>query len=207
MVTINLVVAIGTDLIAVTVLAYGLYFRRYYRRDLMLAYVALNVGVLVVTSVLIYAEVGIVLGFGLFGILSIIRLRSDTVTQEEIAYYFVALALGLVSGVHPGPAWVAPALSMLLVLVMYVVDHPGLRRQTRRQKVTLDAVHVDDRALRATLATLLRAEIRHVVVEDVDVVRDTTTVDVRFRPGPPAPAVSPAVSPPVASARGNGYLR
>jgi hypothetical protein len=50
LVTINLVVAVGTDLIAVTVLAYGLYFRRYYRRDLMLAYVALNVGVLVVTS-------------------------------------------------------------------------------------------------------------------------------------------------------------
>jgi hypothetical protein len=201
-VPLNLVVAVGADLVAVTVLAYCLYFRRYYRRDLMLAYIALNIGVLVVTSVLIYAEVGIGLGFGLFGILSIIRLRSDTVTQEEIAYYFVALALGLVSGVHPGPLWLAPALAALLVLVMYVIDHPGLMRSTLRQKVTLDAVFVDERALRAALASLLRAEIRHVVVEDVDMVRDTTTVDVRFRPGPPV-----TVPPPLTSVRGNGYPR
>src|ERR1044071_10024351 len=108
----------ATDLVAIAILAYVLYFRRYYRRDLLLAYVSLNVGVLAVTSVLLSAEVGLGLGFGLFGVLSIIRLRSDTVTQEEIAYYFVALALGLLGGVHPGPAWVAPALSMLLLLVM-----------------------------------------------------------------------------------------
>lgn len=203
MVPVNLVVAAGADLVAITVLAYGLYFRRYYRRDLMLAYIALNIGVLVVTSVLVYADVGIGLGFGLFGILSIIRLRSDTVTQEEIAYYFVALALGLVSGVHPGPLWLSPALVGLLVLVMSVVDHPGLNRRTRRQKVTLDAVYVEERALRAALARLLGAEIRHVVVEDVDVVRDTTTVDVRFRPGPSVGAVPP----PLSSVRGNGYLR
>jgi hypothetical protein len=202
-VPLNLVVAVGADLVAVTVLAYCLYFRRYFRRDLMLAYIALNIGVLVVTAVLVYAEVGIGLGFGLFGILSIIRLRSDTVTQEEIAYYFVALALGLVSGVHPGPPWLSPALAALLVLVMYVIDHPGLMRPTLRQKVTLDAVYVDERALRASLATLLRGEIRRVVVEDVDLVRDTTTVDVRFRPAAP----SQVAPPPLASARGNGYLR
>src|SRR5690242_15243611 len=105
------VVPIATDIVAIAILAYGLYFRRYYRRDLLLAYVSLNVGVLAVTSVLLSAEVGLGLGFGLFGVLSIIRLRSDTVTQEEIAYYFVALALGLLGGVRTDQPWLGPALS------------------------------------------------------------------------------------------------
>ena len=43
-------------------------------------------------------RVDIALGFGLFAILSIIRLRSTSVTQQEVAYYFVALVMGLVNG-------------------------------------------------------------------------------------------------------------
>jgi hypothetical protein len=191
----NLVASVAADLVAIAVLAYGLYFRRYYRRDLMVAYVALNVGVLVVTAILISAAVGIGLGLGLFGILSIIRLRSDTVSQEEIAYYFVALALGVVGGVHPGPVWLGPALSGSMLLVMYLADHPRLLRRTRRQRITLDAAYTDERTVRGVLAGLLRAEICHVIVEDVDFVRDTTTVDVRFRAARPSVPVSPPVTP------------
>ena len=66
-----------------------MYFHRHQRRDLLLAYVALNIGILSVTAMLTSASVGVGLGLGLFGILSIIRLRSDSITQEEIAYYFV----------------------------------------------------------------------------------------------------------------------
>ena len=194
MVPLNLAVAVSTDLVAITVLACGVYFRRYHRRDLMLAYIALNAGVVTVTAVLVSTQVGVGLGLGLFGILSIIRLRSDSVSQEEIAYYFVALALGLVAGVHPGPLWLCPALSAGLVLVLYVADHPRLMRRTRRQRVTLDAVYTDERVLRGALASLLRVEICHVVVDDVDFVRDTTTVDVRYRPARPGVPVSPATA-------------
>ncbi|WP_198587421.1 DUF4956 domain-containing protein, partial [Brevibacterium epidermidis] len=38
-------IALATDLIAIFVLAYVLYFRRHRRRDLLLSYVALNIGV------------------------------------------------------------------------------------------------------------------------------------------------------------------
>ena len=78
-------IAVGTDLVAIVILAYVLYFRRHRRRDLLLSYVALNIGVVAVTSALGSVEVGVGLGMGLFGILSIIRLRSDQITQQEIA--------------------------------------------------------------------------------------------------------------------------
>jgi len=171
----------ATDLVAIAILAYVLYFRRYYRRDLLLAYVSLNIGVLAVTSVLLSAAVGLGLGFGLFGVLSIIRLRSDTVTQEEIAYYFVALALGLLGGVHTDLPLMGPALSAALLLVMYVVDHPRLLRRVRRQIVTLDRAYADERLLREALSQLYGGELRHFVVLDLDFVRDVTKVDVRYR--------------------------
>lgn len=173
--------AVLADLIAIALLAYGIYFRRYHRRDLLLAYVALNVGVMAVTAMLAGSGAGMGLGLGLFGILSIIRLRSDSITQEEVAYYFVSLAMGLVNGLHPGPAWLAPALSFLLVGLMYLVDHPGLTARSRRQKVTLDQAYPDVRDVEPALERLLHADIRYFVVLELDLVTDITVVDVRYR--------------------------
>lgn len=185
--------AVPADLLAIALLAYGTYFRRYHRRDLLLAYVALNIGVLAVTAMLAGSGAGMGLGLGLFGILSIIRLRSDSITQEEVAYYFIALAMGLVNGLHPGPFWLAPTLSFLLVAVMFVVDHPRLTSRSRRQKVILDRAYPDVREVGAVLESLLRADIKHFVVLDLDLVTDTTVVDVRYRIRPPAPRAVSAV--------------
>jgi|SRR5688572_23658378 len=182
---INLWTAIGTDILAISVLAYAVYYRRYFRRDLVLAYMALNVGVLAVTMLLTDSSAGAGLGLGLFGILSIIRLRSNSITQEEVAYYFVSLALGLVAGLHPDPIWLTPALSALLVAVMYVADHPLFARRTFRQTVTLDVAHPHVDSLTVALSDLLGARILHVVVQELDLVRDLTVVDVRFRVLPP----------------------
>jgi hypothetical protein len=182
----NLWVAVASDLVAITVLAYVVYYRRYFRRDLVLAYVALNVGVLSVTMLLADSSAGAGLGLGLFGILSIIRLRSSSITQEEVAYYFVSLAMGLVTGLHPDPVWLTPALSVLLVLVMYVADHPRFARRTHRQTVTLDVAYPNIETLKAALSELLVADVLYVEVQELDMVRDLTVVDVRFRVHPPA---------------------
>ena len=81
-------VMIAIDLVAIAVLTFGLYFPRHRRKDLVIAFLAVNVGVLGVSIVLASATVGIGVGLGLFGVLAIIRLRSTPIKQHEIAYYF-----------------------------------------------------------------------------------------------------------------------
>ena len=176
-------IPLAADLIAITCVV-TCYFRRHQRRDLLLSYVALNVGVLAVTTLLASAPVGAGLGLGLFGILSIIRLRSDSITQEEIAYYFVALALGLIAGIHPGGPFLAPALSVLLVAVMFVVDHPRALPRARRQLLTLDEAIPDEDTLRARIEARLGVDVRRMIVQETDFVRDVTVVDVRYRCAP-----------------------
>jgi len=73
---------LASNVIGITVLVYFVYFRRHFRRDLVLAYIALSMGIFAVTLLLSGSGAGMGLGLGLFGILSIIRLRSDTLTQE-----------------------------------------------------------------------------------------------------------------------------
>lgn len=182
----ELLVAAATDLVAIVLLAWAIYYRRHRRTDLLLAYIALNLGVFAVTvalsTVMTSAQTGIGLGLGLFGVLSIIRLRSDQITQGEIAYYFVSLVLGLIAGLHPG-LWVTGAVAVALVMVMFVVDHPRLTGAMRRQVITLDAAYLDEAELRVALSELLRGRVDRVVVLEVDLVRDVTLVDVRYRAG------------------------
>ena len=145
------------DVAAITVLGFGIYFPRYRRQDLLLSYIVLNLGVLTVMVALSDTEVGLGVGFGLFGILSIIRLRSAELEQQEIAYYFAALVLGLVNGVGLDPAWMAPAASVALLAALYFVDHPRVHPRYRNQVMTLDRAFTDETALRHFLEDLLGA--------------------------------------------------
>ena len=88
----------AADIVAICLLVFGIYFPRHRRRDLVIAYLGINVGVLAVSGALASSSVGAGLGLGLFGVLSIIRLRSTELDQPEVAYYFSALALGLLGG-------------------------------------------------------------------------------------------------------------
>lgn len=192
------------DLVAITLLVHASYFPKHRRPDMVVAYIGLNVGVLAVASVLTGSPVSIGLGMGLFGVLSLIRLRSTELSHEEVAYYFASLALGLIFGLAPEPRWLAPAMGALIVLTLAVVDHVPVRPTARRQVVTLDRVITDEGVLRAHLASLLGAEVTALTIERTDLVRDCMTVDVRYRlldrpaahdAGPTGGAIRPTAVP------------
>ncbi len=169
-----------SDLVAIAALS-ALYFSRHHRRDMLLAYVGLNVGVLAVATALDRGAAGAGLGLGLFGVLSIIRLRSLELTHEEVAYYFAALAMGLLGGVTIDPTWAGPALMAAIVGTVLVVDSPLLLARYRQQVLTLDTAYTDEAQLRVRLEALLGADVKQMTIRKLDLVHDTTLVDVRYR--------------------------
>ncbi len=173
---------IALDLVAVTILVFGIYFRRHHRRDLVVAFLAVNVGVLGVSVALSSTAVTAGLGLGLFGVLSIIRLRSSELAQHEIAYYFSALALGLLGGITTSPAWLAPALMAALLAVVWFGDHPQLFAGHDTQRVVVDRALSDPDALRTHLGERMDRTILGVSIIEVDLVKDTTRAEVRLAP-------------------------
>lgn len=171
---------IAIDLIAAAILTFGLYYRRHHRRDLLVAFLGVNVGVLAVTIVLAGSAVGTGLGLGLFGVLSIIRLRSSEIGQREVAYYFSALALGLIAGL-PHTALALPVtLIGLILLVMFAADYPRLLSRSRAQLVRLDRAIMDERELHREAEARLGLPIQALDVKEVNLVNDTTLVEVRY---------------------------
>lgn len=172
---------IGVDLVAIAILTVGLYFPRHHRADLVAAFLGVNVGVLAVTLVLMDASVGMGLGLGLFGVLSIIRLRSSEISQHEVAYYFAALAIGLISGMSATATPMTMGLIALVLLSLAVGDSPRLWGAYRSQLVQLDRAVIDEGDLRSALVALLGATVTDVQVVKLDLVNDLTVVEVRYR--------------------------
>jgi hypothetical protein len=139
-------------------------------------------------------------GFGLFAILSIIRLRSSAVTQQEVAYYFVALVMGLVNGINLGDRWLLVLMNVLLLAAMFVVDSRRLRERSRRVEVSLKKLYTSDAELVADLEQRLGGRVMYHEVTQIDYVHSHTSVDVRYRPGTgvavPQP-VEPAAPAPI----------
>jgi len=179
---------LGIDLVAILAMTYVLYFRRHWRSDLLLSYVALNMGIFITMSVLGSVRVDIAVGFGLFAILSIIRLRSSAVTQQEVAYYFVALVLGLINGINLGDRALLVVMNVVLLVTMFVFDSRVLRERSRRIEVNLKHVYTDEAALTAELERQLGGYVVYQEIETIDLVHHHMTVDVRLRPGPAASA-------------------
>ena len=186
---------IGADLVALAFLVGALYIPRHGRRDLVAAYIGVNVGVLAVTLLLSTSDnVGAGLGLGLFGVLSIIRLRSSSLAQGEVAYFFAALALGLLGGIKSHLIIVAILMALILAS-LWVGDHPALMRRNRNQVVTLDRAISDENELITELEDLLGAHVRSVDLKSLDLVNDTTIVEVHYRLLPRSRAARPAQPP------------
>jgi hypothetical protein len=170
-------ILMALDLVAVAALV-ALFLARHSRRDLVVAFLGVNIGVLAVSAALSTMTASVGLGLGLFGVLSIIRLRSEELSQTEIAHYFAALALGLIGGLGAGAPLHAGALMLLVLAGVYVGDHPRISRRTRRQDLLIDRALTDLTALRAHVERLLGDEVTELTVRRTDLVNDTTLVTV-----------------------------
>ena len=173
-------IMIAIDLMAIFILTVPLYYRRHHRRDLLTAFAVLNIGVFAVASILGSTSVGIGVGMGLFGVLSIIRLRSTEISQYEVAYYFSALSIGLIAGLGSGDPLTSSGLIALVLVVVALVDSRKILPASRQEEMRLDRAFTNEDELARHVEKLLGATVTNLRVISVDLVNDTTTIDVRW---------------------------
>jgi hypothetical protein len=180
-------ISLAIDVVAAAFMTYFLYFRRHGRTDLLLSYIALNLGIFVVMTLLTQVRVDIAVGFGLFAILSIIRLRSSQVTQQEVAYYFVALVLGLINGLNVPDRGLVVGLNLVLLVALAIFDTKALRKRARQVEVHLDKLFIDEDELVAELERRLNGHVLYQETIEINFINHHMAIDVRYRPHRGAP--------------------
>ena len=172
---------LGVDVLSMLLLVGWLYRRRLAAPEMTLVFTALNIGLFAAVSSIGAGHFPTGVGFGLFGLLSLVRLRSTAFTLKDVAYTFVALVLALVNGLPGRELLLVVVLDVVLLAAMWFVDETRSRTPvTQVMRITLD--HAVGNAVEAADAVIGRLQITplDVVIEDVDLVRETTRVAVRF---------------------------
>ena len=180
----DVLVRLVLDVASLILLTFVMYYRRYGRRDVVVTLVTFNIGLFAVLTVINSETVSAGVGFGLFAVLSIIRLRSETVSNVELGYFFLALALALVNGFGTKVTPMAVALNVLLLVTIFLVDHPSLHTTVRRRSVLLDQVVTDSEAVRVRLSRDFGVRIVSLAITDIDYVRETTRIVMRYEADP-----------------------
>jgi hypothetical protein len=75
------------------------------------------------------------------------------------------------------------SLMALINFALYVGDHGRLFSRYRSQTIQLDVAHADEEALRSHLEMLLGGRVVDLTVKRLDLVDDTTLVEVRYPAG------------------------
>lgn len=171
---------LGLDVVSMLVLVGWLYRRRVAAPEMTLVFTALNIGLFAAVSAIGSGDFPTGIGFGLFGLLSLVRLRSAAFTLKDVAYTFVALVLALVNGLPERNLLVVVALNTVLLVAIWVTDESRSTRPSRVMRLTLDRVFTDVESATAELRSRLSLEPLSVTVDEVDFVRETTRVSVRY---------------------------
>lgn len=171
---------LGLDVLSMLLLVGVLYRRRVAAPEMILVFTALNIGLFAAISAIGSGSFPTGIGFGLFGLLSLVRLRSTAFTLKDVAYTFVALILALINGLPERNLPLVIGLNIVLIAAIWITDESRSTQPTRIMRVTLDRVVTDSEAISALIRERVLVEPISVSVDEVDYVRETTRVSVRY---------------------------
>src|SRR6476660_4228928 len=149
---------LGLDVLSMLLLVGWLYRRRLAAPEMALVFTALNVGLFAAVTAIGTGHFPTGIGFGLFGLLSLVRLRSAAFTLKDVAYTFVALILALVNGLPERNVGVVVALDVVLLLAIWLTDESRATTPTRVVRLTLDRALTDPAQLAAEVRARMGAD-------------------------------------------------
>lgn len=172
---------LALDIAVIMILLFGLFMRNHKRSGLVAVYLACNIGLFSVLTILAFSPLSSSVGFALFGVLSIIRLRSYEFEHVEIAYFFMSLSLALITAIDLGDLKLPTLLSGVVLLSMALVDTKFIRNQSQVISLTLNEVIIDPTLLKAHLSQLLNAQVLDFNVKSINQPTQSMKVDVTYK--------------------------
>ena len=173
------------DIVAMGVLIFGLYYRRYRDRELATTASMFNIFAFAVLTILSSVEFSVAAGFGLFAILALFSLRSDQIEKIEIAYFFGAIAVAVICSVVGTSLLMVFMITTFVILAAWVLDHPRMLKSAHGAKLTLDAIDPDILSDSAKtlqmLSDRLGVDVMTFQIVELNYVNDMARINVYYR--------------------------
>jgi len=173
------------NIIAMMILVFGLYYRRYRDKELVTAASLFNVFAFGVLTVLSSVEFSLAAGFGLFAILALFTLRSEQISKVEITYFFGSIAIAVICSIQGTELAFVGVIVSLVLIGAWALDHPRILKSADGVKITLDKIdpHAlsDPEAMRKDLSSRLGVDVMSYQITALDYINNMARINVFFR--------------------------
>ena len=173
------------DLLAMGLLVFGMFYRRYRDKELATAASMFNVFTFAVLTILSSVEFSVAAGFGLFAILALFSLRSEQISKIEITYFFGSIAIAVISSVNGTSLALVVAVAVLVLVATWIIDHPRMLKSSSSARLTLDRIdpHIlgDHEKMRTELSSRLGVQVMTFQILELNYVNDLARINVFYR--------------------------
>lgn len=146
------------------------------------AIAVINIALFALSGALASFTLSLGVGFALFAVISILRLRSDEAGWIEMAYLLTGLSVGLVLGL-PGYSLLIQAIyAVILVFAIFVIDSPRVLSRAKSKNLVLNVnfKETDPKELRNKVAEELNREIISIEIKSVTLEPASMKLEVRY---------------------------
>jgi hypothetical protein len=168
----------------------GIYYPIRRSREYMFAFLTLNTGVFLISSLLGGVDLSVGFGFSLFAIFSVLRYRTDPIPVREMTYLFVLMALPVIDAVLLSQSDYLALLiaNGMTVLVLYVGEegwgcHYDQKKSVTYEKIDLIKPENYDYLL-ADLRERTGLPVTRCEVGRIDFLRDVAELKIYYREDP-----------------------
>ena len=184
--TTNLFIGFAINLIVAIIIVRFIYYPVKQNKNYVFTFIAFNSAVYFVMSVLTTTELSIGVGFGLFGLFSLLRYRTNTMPTREMTYLFVIIALPLMNSIFiTNELWLPLLLvNIAIIAILFVLEQEWGFHYELSQKITYERIDLikpeNYDLLLDDLRTRTGLDITRCEVDNINFLRDTADVKIYY---------------------------
>ena len=172
------------DVFSIIVLVRFVYFRIYKKKDFFFTFFMFNITIFIITYLLNKVEMSMGAAFGLFAVFSLLRYRTENISEKDMTYLFIVIAVGLITASVKGSYFESLFINMIIIGFAFFLDGNLLVKNELVQTVYYENIE----NIKAQNSDLLMADLRErtgldihkVSIQYIDFLKDTAELKVYY---------------------------
>jgi hypothetical protein len=172
------------DLVSVALIVRAIYLPNYRKRDHMFTFFMFNLVIYIISYLLSKVDMSFGAAFGLFAVFSLLRYRTENISEKDMTYLLLFIAMGLVNATVKGTYFESFIINGILILAAWVLDGNVLIRNEKTQQVYYERIELVHESKREELISDLRTrtglDIHKVSVVHIDFIKDSAELKIYY---------------------------
>jgi len=182
-------IALGLNLVTSLIIVRWIYYPKHRSKKYVFTFLAFNLIIYLVVSMMTTVEMSIGVGFGLFAIFSVLRYRTNPIPIREMTYLFIIAALPVMNGsAATADHWAKLLIGNLsVILILFILENGWGFSFESSKTITyekIDLIRPENYSqLLEDLEIRTGLKIKRLEVGKINFLRDTATIRVYYDNG------------------------